>query len=146
MFLLMTAFLKHLECVKPEHLKILNEVLGKLTLALEFVAQNVSRDRMITYACCALYKTYDDIPTAMGGICAPRNTPEDTIEFFRSLVRRSIGDILDIGCGKFNSYSNCEKFLKNGLTEIDGYVTSGRPLPDNSFMTPLMAFAQKLDG
>jgi hypothetical protein len=81
---------------------ILNEVLGKLTLALEFVARNVTRDKMITYACCALYKTYDEIPSAMGGICAPRPTPGETMEFFRSLVKRTVGDILDIGCGKFN--------------------------------------------
>lgn len=48
------AFLKHLECAKPEHLKILNEVLGRLTLSLEFVASNVTRDEMIFHACCTL--------------------------------------------------------------------------------------------
>lgn len=101
---------------------------------------------MITYACCALYKTYDEIPTAMGGLCHPNPTPVATTEFFRSLVKRTVGDILDIGCGRYNSYSYCEQNFKAGLSEIQSYVVSGRPLPDNSFMIPLMEFSQKLDG
>lgn len=118
----------------------------RLTLALEFVAQNVTRDRMITYACCALYKTYDEIPIAMGGICEPNPTPGDTIEFFRSLIKRTVGDILDIGCGRFQSYDYCRQNFKAGLDEIQTYTSNGRPLPDNSFMIPLMDFSLKLDG
>lgn len=56
-----TAFLKHLECAKPEHLKILNEVLGRLTLSLDYVANNVSRDEMIFHACCTLQGKWNDL-------------------------------------------------------------------------------------
>lgn len=134
-----------MECVKPEHLHILNEVLGKLTLSLEYVANNVTRDRMITYACCSLYITYDEIPTAMSGICSPQETPMETIEFFRGLVKRSVGDILDIGCGKFNSLEYCNENLSEGVAQLRSYSTE-RPLPKHSFMRPLMEFSQAIDG
>lgn len=139
------AFLKHLECVEPDDLRILNKVLGRLTNALYFVANNVTVDKMISHACCAVQFTYADIPIAMDGICSPQAVPVETIEFFRSLIRRTVGDILDIGCGKFQSLDYCQSNLSQGLTDMMNYVDATQ-LPVNSFMIPLMDFSQKIDG
>lgn len=83
----------------------------------------------------------------MGDMCTPKETPMATIDFFRSLIRRTVGDIVDIGCGKYSSLQYCEENLSNGMKELRNYANdANRPLPSMSFMSPLMLFAQKLDG
>ena len=139
------TFLKHLECVEPTDLRILNKVLGRLTNALFFVANNVTRDRMITYACCAVQVTYEEIPMEMQDICSPNAVPETTIDFFRSLIKRTVGDILDLGCGKFQSISYCNSHLTQGMQDMTSYINE-KELPNESFMIPLMDFSNKIDG
>ena len=83
----------------------------------------------------------------MGSMCAPAETPKETINFFRSLIRRTVGDIVDIGCGKYSNLKFCESSLASGMAAMRNYANDpNRPLPGNSFMTPLMHFAQKIDG
>ena len=83
----------------------------------------------------------------MGSMCEPKETPKETIDFFRSLVRRTVGDIVDIGCGRYSNLKFCESNLSTGMAAMRGYSNDpNRPLPANSLMTPLMNFAQKIDG
>ena len=126
-------------------MRILNKVLGRLTNALYYVANNVTTDQMIMHACCAVQVTYQEIPLEMNGICSPNTVPEETIDFFRSLIRRTVGDILDIGCGKYQNIDYCMENLKEGVESMMNYVEATQ-LPPNSFMIPLMDFSQKIDG
>lgn len=83
----------------------------------------------------------------MGSMCAPAPTPKETIDFFQSLIRRTVGDIVDIGCGKYSTLKYCESNLVTGMAAMRNYANDPqRQLPVTSFMTPLMNFAQKIDG
>lgn len=139
------AFLVHMECIRSEHLAILNEVLGKLTLTLDYSATEVPKSEIITYACCSLHRTYNEVPQAMANICAPKATPADTVKFFQSLIRRSVGDILDVGCGKYASLEYCDANFKTGMTNIRSHLAKGLPLPNESFIVPLIKFTKKID-
>lgn len=139
------TFLKHLECVEPSDLRILKKVLGRLTNALHYVSNNVTTDKMITHACCAVQITYEEIPIEMKDICSPNAVPEATIEFFKSLIKRTVGDILDLGCGRFQSLSYCNSHLHQGMEAMTQYIESTE-LPKNSFMIPLMDFSHQIDG
>lgn len=135
-----------MECVKPDDVKILSDVLGKLTLSLTYAARNVSRDKIITYACCSLHKTYDDIPAAVSNLCAPRPTNPETVAFFRGLIKKVVGDILDVGCGRFSNLEYCDQNLKEGMGEIRKLVNTATELPKTSFIVPLIEFTTKIDG
>lgn len=139
------AFLGHMECIRTEHLAILNEVLGKLTLTLDYSAEEVPRAEIITYACCSLHRTYSEVPQAMANICAPKVTPADTVKFFQSLIRRSVGDILDVGCGRYASLEYCDANFKTGMKNIRNHLSKAKTLPSESFIVPLIKFSKKID-
>ena len=130
-----------MECLKDSDVKRLEGVMGKLTKSLYYAARNVSRDKIVIHACCALHKSYEEIPQAIATMCAPKPTSPETISFFKGLIKKVVGDILEMGCGRFSSLEYCDSNLMEGMAQIRSLVTrEDIETPKTSFIVPLMEF------
>lgn len=115
-------WLRHVKCMQPEQLSTIHNYMDIITTYIEFIADNVTDNEVIPYMCCSYFKVYEDAERDLHGLCDKLTGP-DTAEYIMGMVKSMSADMIDMGCGRYNSVKNCNTNFADGMKVMKDMIS-----------------------
>jgi len=135
-------FLLHSKCMTPEKIPRVKRLLDKVTIHLNHIAYNVSKEAKIPFICCSFFVGREEMEREVTEMCESTETKEWLIK----MMERAVNDAVDLACGKYSSIQVCRKEIPEGMETLERIIQDQYFVPQNSsFFVPLMAITEDLD-
>lgn len=137
--------LNHLKCFDETKLPLLYSTVGSWTKLLSFISHKVIADELIPNICCVLHVIEKDGLNIINRECG-EITGLETGKFVVDLLKSSVNDAVDLGCGKHKSLQVCNEYMDQQIKLFDDLIITGR---NETYkftpIVPLLKIAKRLD-
>jgi hypothetical protein len=139
---------RHSKCINPVTYSELAELRNKVNNVLGYAANVTDIDEVIPSICCGIYTLIGKVKSEMTKTCTRRRLGlPDTPDFIVNLIEVSLGDMMDLMCGKFKTIKDCETHASTSMKAVDEILNQEKQREaDHSPILPLIAIVQRLDG
>lgn len=141
-------FINTMKCAQSdEEVHKIFEIMHKITAEIDYVSKNTETAKLLANMCCGYQKTMSEVAIMFDAMCA-RNKVPSTSKYILTMVGSIFGEIIELGCGRFNSIENCRKNLPDDMAILDRIadeVERNGTKFDHSPIVPLLKVIERLD-
>lgn len=141
-------FMAHSRCMTKENLSRVHRLMNKMTIHLNFVHRNTTKEQKIPYMCCSIILGKREMDATVSQMCGSLSGGDKTVEYVNKLYNQAVGEAVDIGCGnKYGSEAACRSIIGDrGWESLSDVISDANyQEQETSFLVPVVGITRELD-
>ena len=145
-------FMEHSRCMTKDNLSKLHRLMNKMTIHLNFVLKNTTKDQKIPFMCCSIIIGKEEMDRTVNQMCdstaSQTGSSAKTVDYVNRLFNQAVGEAVDIGCGnKYGTEEACRQQIgHDGWTALKDVISDANyQEQETSFLVPVVGITMELD-
>jgi hypothetical protein len=144
-------FMQHSKCMTKDNTVKLHRLMNKMTVHLNYVWKNTTKEQKIPYMCCSIIIGKEEMERTVNQMCdaaAGKEGPSKTVQYVNRLFNQAVGEAVDLGCGsKYGTEVACRSQISDaGWTALKDVISDDNySEQETSFLIPVVGITKELD-
>lgn len=134
---------RHSLCFTEDALNVTRATLNKMTVVIEFAADQPEVDDMIPGLCCGFQSFLTELENDVR-FC-DKITKRKTAKFFRKLIQLNVANTFDSMCVRYSSIRLCHKNVPDIMAEVKVKIQENYPMYNHTAFVSLLRFIERLE-
>lgn len=146
-------FMQHSKCMTKDNMSQLHRLMNKMTIHLNYVHKNTTKDEKIPYMCCSIIIGKEEMDRTVNQMCdavshRSGTSSAKTVDYVNRLFNQAVGEAVDIGCGnKYGTEEACRSQIGDkGWNALKDVISDANyQEQETSFLVPVVGITKELD-